>query len=184
MLANVGGARSLWAASCRNAAVEIPEGTLMPMSLSFFRSCGRVSRDGWLHETRGGCRCCTIDRVVYFDFLFVLTIAVWFNMLLRTIKESENEMRYCNYRWSSKALIRDHELPLVPSHQQVFLSSCNSWDRVNVKCWKRVQQSNKFRRIDLFEEAFWRPSSVTNSAQLVKIYQFIYNTQGSEYSFY
>ena len=122
MLANVGGARSLWAASCRNAAVEIPEGTLMPMSLSFFRSCGRVSRDGWLHATRGGCRCCTIERVVYFDFLFVLTIAIWFNMLLRTIKESENEMRYCNYRWSSKALIRDHELPLVPSHQQVFLA--------------------------------------------------------------
>ena len=36
-------------------------------------------------------------------------------MLLRTIKETENEVRCCDYRCSSKVLIHDHELPLVPS---------------------------------------------------------------------
>ena len=99
---------------------EVPDHYEQPMSLSFLRSCGWVKRDGWLHVSRDCCRCCTIEHVVYFDFLFVLTMAIWFNMLLQRIKESENEMRCCNYRWPSKALIRDHELSSMPSHQRVF----------------------------------------------------------------
>ena len=45
-------------------------------------------------------------------------------------------------------------------------------------------ERHKFRQIEIFQEAFWRPSLVTKNAQLVEIYQAIYNSRGSEYFFY
>ena len=45
-------------------------------------------------------------------------------------------------------------------------------------------ERHKFRQIELFQEAFWRPSLVTKNVQLVEIYQAIYNSRGSEYFFY
>ena len=41
----------------------------------------------------------------------------------------------------------------------------------------------KLKWVELLKEVFWRPSSATKNAQLVEIYQEIYNPEGSDYFF-
>ena len=68
--------------------------------------------------------------------------------------------------------------------KDVLMRSSIGWDIVSVKLCYREEQCHKCRVVELSQEAFWRPSSVTKNAQLVEIYQNMFNSQGSENIFY
>ena len=68
--------------------------------------------------------------------------------------------------------------------KDVLIRSSNGSDTVSVKLCYRVQQCHKCRRVELCQEAFWRSSTVTKTAQLVEIYQNMLNNKGSENIFY